>query len=283
MKKRYFVLGGFVMMSLFIFKSTSLVSNVASPQPGNNGDPNTCSRNGCHNGPVNPPNVGDLTFKIGTGVPTNDLTSSFQYTPGTQYTLGFVINASAGRYGFQVSAADASNSQAGTFAVTDATNTKTSTAFGHTYIGHKDASTFKNWAFKWTAPAVGSGPVTFHYAYNLADGFGSPDNDNIYVDSVTIQELGTAISDIADKISELSISPNPVSNELHVSFELKESNNIEINLYSLDGSVSKNLVNCHTNNGLFSENSDLENLPSGIYFLKVSVGNSSTTQKILKL
>jgi hypothetical protein len=57
--------------------------------------------------------------------------------------------------------------------------------------GSGNASTISGtitWNFQWTAPAAGTGPVTFYVASNAANNNGSTSGDEIYTDSYTLLE-----------------------------------------------------------------------------------------------
>jgi hypothetical protein len=287
MKKKYLLLGLFLIVTIIMFDTAKVTSNIIQPPAGSTGDAspaNTCARAGCHASfPIQNPGVGDVTINIGVGTPATPLDASFEYVPGTLYSLEFLINRASARYGFEVSAANAALAQAGTFALTDATHTSLSSAFNRSYVGHKSASTFHNWGFNWTAPAAGTGPVTIYYAYNRANGDGTPFNDSIYKSSVTIQEMATGIKDISKVLSELNIFPNPVSNQFSLSFDLKEANRVSSRIYSLDGKVCKELLNEKVSEGSFNQSFDIAGIPAGVYLVQLNVGESSVTRKIMKL
>ena len=293
MKKSYVILSLFLTGFITVISLKNAQSNISIPDAGNTGDSftnTTCAQSGCHPSPAQAPAQGDLTFNIGTGTPTTALTSSFQYTPGQVYNLAFIINKSANPtayYGFQVSALDAATNQAGAFTVTDNTHTyiKTSAGTGtRQYMGHKGANSFKNWVFKWTAPA--SGDVTFYYAYNVMSfsGVGAPQNPEgtIYNGSVTISAGPTAIEDISNKLTSLNIFPNPVTSDFSISFDLKASEQLSASIYSLDGKLSRELMNEKGQQGFFNRSFNVQDLPAGIYLVKLNAGTASVTKKIIK-
>ncbi len=295
MKKSYLTLSLFLAGFIAVISYNQVNSEIPYPPAGNAGDPftaNTCARSGCHPSPSLTPAQGDLTFNIGTGTPTTPLTSSFQYTGGQLYNLAFIINKSANPtayYGFQVVALDGSNNQAGSFAVTDNTHTKIATSpptGTRQYMGHKGANTFKNWVWQWTAPATSTGPVTFYYAYNLMswNGVGTPTNaeGEIYTGTVTIQPGATGIEDISEKLSSLNIFPNPVTSEFSISFDLKSNEQLSASIYSLDGKLSRELMNEKGQQGYFNRSFNVQDLPAGIYLVKLNAGSASVTKKIIK-
>ncbi len=296
MKKKHLLFGFFATALLATFNYKPAISNIPSPDAGNSGDPVTtvsCARSGCHPSPAQTATTADLNLKIGTTTPNLTLNSSFEYTPGQQYSIGLSILRSASTnpfYGFQIVAMDASNNPAGTMVVTAANNTKINTlaVSGHTYqyMGHKTANSNRNWVFKWTAPAVSSGPVTFYYAFNVANASSAQPTDpegTIYHNSVTIQEMTTGINDLTDKVADLTIFPNPVSSNFGLSFNLKETNQVAAQLYSLSGQMVKELINEKMSEGGFNQQFDINELPAGIYLVKMSVGSAWVTKKIVKI
>jgi hypothetical protein len=295
MKKNYLLLSLFLIAVFAILNVTVVNSKLVSPPAGSSGDPFaaglTCVQSGCHaTGPVTSTSA-NLTLKIGTSSPTTDLTNSFQYTPGTQYNIAFSILTAATTnpyYGFQIIALNSSNARAGTMIVTNANNTRIDsigTTNARQYMGHHNANSNRNWSFKWIAPSSSTGPVSFYYCYNVCSASvanpGNPEG-TIYKGTVTIQEAPTGIEDISDKISALNIFPNPVNNEFGLSFDLTEPNTVSSELYALDGQLVKQLINAKAEVGHFMQNFDVRDLPSGIYMVKLNVGEASVTKKIIK-
>ncbi len=290
MKRNYLLLALFLVVAFAALDVKQVNSKVAAPPAGSVGDPfatATCIQSGCHVGTAQTPPANGLTLAIGTGNPTTPLTSSFQYTPGTAYNIGFGINSSEARFGFQLIPLKASdNTMAGDVTATNNTNTSVATlASTRKYIGHKSASSNKNWVFRWTAPAAGTGAVTFYYAYNTANGNNLADAaDDIYKSSLTITEAtGTGIADISTKVADLNIFPNPITNSFGLSFNLIEANQVAAQLYTLDGKLAKELINEKMSSGAFNQQFDITEFPAGIYLVKMNVGDASVSKKIIKL
>lgn len=293
MNKKY-LLSAFFMITVLVLVNTNTVnSKITSPPAGNSGDPFTntsCATSGCHAGPAQTPAGNDYSITIGTGSPTSPL-SGFCYTPGTQYNIAFLINQIATTnpyYGFQIVALDAANAKAGTMAVANAATTQINTGGGvgtRQYMGHKTANTTHNWSFKWTAPASGTGPVTFYFAYNVCNASTANPTSaqgTIYKAAIPIQQCSSGIEDISSMVADLNIFPNPVSNELGISFNLLEAANVSSQLYSLDGREVNQLMNEKVNGGNFVRSFNMNDLPSGIYLMKLNVGGATITKKIVK-
>lgn len=282
------------MVTVLVLVTTNNVnSKITSAPAGNSGDPFTntsCATSSCHAGPAQTPASGDYSITIGTGSPTSPL-SGFCYTPNTQYNLAFLINNIATTnpfYGFQIVALDAANAKAGTMAVANMATTQINTSIAtgtRQYMGHKGANTTHNWSFKWTSPASGTGPVTFYFAYNVCNASTATPTTpqgTIYKAAIPIQQCSSGIEDISSMVADLNIFPNPVSNELGISFNLLEAANVSSQLYSLDGRETNQLMNEKISEGNFVRSFNTNDLPSGIYLMKLNVGGATITKKIVK-
>ncbi len=133
----------------------------------------------CHTTPAE--STGTLTL----GVPQN-------YTPGQTYDIT-VAHSTADqtrvRWGFEMTALDAADERAGSFAPADELTRVISGEGpfpGREYVEHTSNGTFPgqqngaSWTFRWTAPPENVGPVTFYVAGNQANGDGNSSGDNIY-------------------------------------------------------------------------------------------------------
>lgn len=291
-KKHLLYSTAFIALTAMVLNTTRVNSEIPKPPSGSSGDPltnKTCAQSGCHPGAGNEltPGANDLTINIGTGTPTTPLNSSFSYDGGTSYNIAFLPNAFTGRYGFQIIALDASNKMAGTFTVTNAATTAIRTVGSapnqYFYMGHLNASSTKNWVFKWNAPASSTGDVTFYYAYNTADGDNEVTNDIIYKGSVTISaNPSTGINDLSSKVGHLKVFPNPITNDFGLNFNATESMDLTAELFNLNGELVKNLMKENISEGTFTRNFNISDLAAGVYMVKLTSGSASVTQKIFK-
>lgn len=154
-----------------IFAMTNqLVSNPTGAPAKASGGPAesgaTCSQGGCHSG--TPDNVTNI---LTTNIPAEG------YTPGTTYTLSASVTGS-GKKGLMVSA----QKSTGTYLGTLIAGTGSKIVFTN-YLTHSAAKTTNPaaWSFQWTAPAAGSGPVTFYGAFAVTLG-------TTHKQSLTVQE-----------------------------------------------------------------------------------------------
>ncbi len=114
------------------------------------------------------------------------------YVPGQTYDITVRhtnTDQTRVRWGFQLTALDASDEKAGHLAPLDELTQVLDNQGpfpNRQYIEHTSQGTFFGqqngaaWTFRWTAPATDVGPVTFYAAGNQANGDGNTSGDNIY-------------------------------------------------------------------------------------------------------
>jgi hypothetical protein len=78
-----------------------------------------------------------------------------------------------------------------------------------------------------------------------------------------------------------TISPNPASNEIEVSFSLSQSTNVRITLFNLSGQKMKTFLNETRNSGGHQLHENISELPNGIYFLVLQSRLSRQVQKLV--
>ncbi len=247
-----------------LFATTLLSWNSGAPPGGKTGstmDVNTCTE--CHGGTA----ISQDNW-ITSDIPITG------YVPGATYTITASGNhTGAAKFGFEITSEDAS-SKVGTFSITDATTTKlanSNTSVTHT-SDNAAASGSKTWSFDWTAPAEGTGDVTFFGAFNAANGNSSSSGDVIYTSQLAVSEATVGIKD--NNSVYISIYPNPTSN--FISFNSK--NLIKsISIFDISG---KQVVNVSKINNNFKK-INLDILAEGNYFVKIIGDNYIKTEKII--
>ena len=86
--------------------------------------------------------------------------------------------------------------------------------------------------------------------------------------------------------SEYSLSqnyPNPFNPSTTISFKIPKTDFVSLKIYDALGNEIKTIVNEIKTAGKFSVNFDGSNLPSGVYFYRLTSGNFSKTKKLLLL
>jgi 1,4-alpha-glucan branching enzyme len=157
----------------------------------------------CHTG--QPQNA---TSWITTNIPQSG------YVPGQTYSIT-VSGTHTGvvKFGFELTAENASGTKVGTFAITNATQTKLTNgnkAVTHTSAGTTPTAGSKTWSANWTAPNPAVGPVVFNAALNAANGNGNNQGDVIYITSATVQPVVLVSVTFQVDMSLQTVSPNGV-------------------------------------------------------------------------
>jgi hypothetical protein len=223
-------------------------------------DGQDCSVSSCHGGSST-----QVTNYITTNVPADG------YVPGTTYNITVTVPGTNGdRKGFEVSPQNTAGTILGT--VTPGSGSKAASGAAG-YITHSTAvsSSPATWTFTWTAPAAGTGQVTFYGAF--VAGF-----SNVSHSSTVVQESHVGINDLKAEMGFIAY-PNPVQNKLTLSYNLKQMEHLSISLFDVTGKLVMPLLNEVQNAGTHSSSFDLRGkVSSGIYFIAI---NKSGENKIL--
>ena len=212
MNKKLLILSALILPMVFINNPINSSPNgTPGPRTGSPGDGGgTCFTSGCH--------MGSPTEAVGilsTNVPTEG------YTPNTAYTVTVTLTGT-GNKGFQVSPQSPTGALLGSIAagtgnwvigkfVTHSTPKSTATAV---------------WNFQWTAPAKGTGDVNFYGAFAI-----TRNTTKTQVLKVS-EKAGLSVNEAL--AFSASVFPNPVSNELKLSFN-SIVKNATVTLFDING------------------------------------------------
>lgn len=176
-------MGAILATVLVLVGTSNTIGYLTGAPSGKANDPASGNANctGCHSGTATTnAAIGNIT----TNIPASG------YVPGTTYQItANVVYAGKTRFGFEVSPQNSAGVQKGTITITDATNTKiVSTKYvTHTSAGNTGSGA-RSWSFNWTAPAAGTGNVTFYGSLLAANNNGSESGDLTYITSKTVTE-----------------------------------------------------------------------------------------------
>ncbi len=210
------------------------------------------------------------------------------YSPDTIYTFtAKAVYIGKTSFGFEISPQTVSGSPLGTLIVSNATTTQITTFSGLQYIeqtqnGYVGTDSVV-WSFKWKAPIRGTGSVTFYGCFNCGQGNSSSANTYVYPATLVIPENTLAgISNLESESTAFSVFPNPVKEQANISYNLKKTTNVQINLYGIDGRKICALLNTMVNEG---EHTQSLSIPAGtargIYLIQLTTNGQSTTQRII--
>ncbi len=152
------------------------------PPAGRTGAPGelTCFAAGCHQ------TASGALIEDSAAIQVN-FPDGAAYQPGQAQSLTLMVNDPEGQvFGFQLSARDPSNAQAGTLTPVDAT-TQVVSAGGIDYIEHTGPRADGTFTFDWTPPGDNVGAITFYVAANAANNDFLPTGDRIHLRSVTAE------------------------------------------------------------------------------------------------
>jgi hypothetical protein len=135
----------------------------------------------------------------------------------------------------------------------------------------------KTWTFNWTAPAAGSGSVTFYGAFNISNADTSTSGDVIMLSTTTVKEnQQTGVDDIANGKQNISIHPNPA-----IDIFIIESNNSHIGTtYRVLDQSGKLVLTGKINDEKTSVN--ISHINAGIYFVQIGEQNTQTFKVVKK-
>ncbi|MBI3519916.1 MAG: T9SS type A sorting domain-containing protein [Bacteroidetes bacterium] len=111
------------------------------------------------------------------------------------------------------------------------------------------------------------------------------DHLNFNVDSMYINPLGniTAISQENSLLeNKIMLFPNPARHYATIQYELIQAANVQIDLYDVIGNKVRSIVpNAYQPKDKYHHSVHLENLSSGIYFIKMKINSSESTIKLI--
>jgi hypothetical protein len=171
------------------------------------------------------------------------------YTPGQAYTIDVTLaDPVAARWGFELTALNAAGASVGSFALP--ATLQQSTTGNRTYVKHVLTGTFPGtpashtWQFTWNAPAATTGPVTFYVAGNAANNNSAFTGDRIYAASFAFPEFDpqVAVGDELPVARLLGNYPNPFNPRTVVSFSLPREQQVNLDVFTVDGRRVTTLV-----------------------------------------
>ncbi len=281
MKKPIILFSSILLCGMYVL----LGSNAAGPaSAGNgirNGGPGTngnCSA--CHSG-----GSGTTTAAIALKVKATGAVVSGKYVPGTVYTVTISgNNSNLAFFGFQVTATKGSV-QAGAFS-NMGSDKHIANISGLQVVEHSTSLAKVNGAyeasFDWTAPAAGTGTVTFNGIINGVNHDNNTSGDRSS-DPVTLnltEDGPTAIADLS-YWKNLKLFPVPATELLRISSEGMEAGSYTFQVYDLNGkALWYNTYN--VKNDLLHMEIPLKGFAASTYFLVIKGKGQQATRAFSK-
>ena len=195
------------------------------------------------------------------------------YLPNTTYTVtATVANTGELKAGIDLAAS------AGTLAA--GSNTKILNAeIVQTGTGNITSTGSVDLDFVWTSPA--SGTVTFNYAAIAANNNAATSGDFWNIGTTTLALSGVGIAENTISNFNLSVFPNPASDNMNVKFILKETSSVSVDLFNINGNKVANLISENGMKGDINKIFNVSSYSKGIYFLQIKNEKSSFLKKII--
>lgn len=243
----------------------------------------TCNLSGCHNSYPTQQRIGWITSNIpGSG-----------YIAGQTYTVTATATSSTSciRFGFEITPQTSTGVTAGTAIITNAAQTKFAVTGNPRWVTHTQTGTSasttpgtKTWSFNWTAPASGTGTVTFYGAFNRANNLGTPLQDSIFTSTLVVAENPTAIWD--SEPSDVSFNVYPVPARENIFIRLKTLDNYlpEIQLTDISGKIIRRVSDAGSASAAeHTFDISTSGIDSGIYFVRIIHGSTVSVKKVIVL
>lgn len=82
---------------------------------------------------------------------------------------------------------------------------------------------------------------------------------------------------------EINMYPNPSQNRVFIDLKLFKKSDISIGIYDQFGRIVSQITDTKIDTGLQNFNIDIDTLPSGIYYVKITINQKEETKKLIKL
>ncbi|HTL83452.1 MAG TPA: PKD domain-containing protein [Bacteroidia bacterium] len=131
------------------------------------------------------------------------------------------------------------------------------------------------------------------YSYNPSHVYPSPgtyqvcltayDSMQNFCDSTCHMVYITQVAGIENKIiaEQLSVSPNPASGQVNISFFMDENAEVNISLFDLEGREVQKILNKNLTAGPYTETINTAGIPSGTYFLRLQSKKQIVNAKLV--
>lgn len=104
--------------------------------------------------------------------------------------------------------------------------------------------------------------------------------NGFYCDTVVINSFSQGISDKENGKIKLEVYPNPSYHETNISFDLIKSGHVLLEIYTITGIKKKTLQNAELIKGNHRISFSADDMESGLYFLKLTMGDKILVRKL---
>ncbi len=124
-----------------------------------------------------------------------------------------------------------------------------------------------------------NGLGTYYYWLQMVDLDGSSEFSGSV--SVTLSTTDPGVPAIEDESGLLSIYPNPFNPSTSIAYALKNAASVSIDIFNVRGQKVCHTETYHAQKGHYNYLWDANDLPSGIYYVRMTSGNTVDTKKVM--
>jgi S-formylglutathione hydrolase FrmB len=95
--------------------------------------------------------------------------------------------------------------------------------------------------------------------------------------------LTLGIPDYLQAFGNFNVCPNPVSDKLTISYQLKEAGTARVSILDLNGKLMETVSNGFKPAGEYRFVRNISDYPQGVYLCRIQIGNETVTKKIIKV
>jgi hypothetical protein len=279
--KKVSLICAFATMAGIIISNTAFTNN--NGKEGKTGSPGETACNQCHS--TNPLNSGGGSVVVSSAGLTN-----WTYVPGQTYNIDVTVKRPGSpKFGFGFEALLPSGANAGVISTTNSPNAKSlsATILGNvrTNAVHKQPNHFGTdslvFTFEWTAPAAGTGDITFYAAGNATNNANNSSGDFIYTTNQVVTEANTTQLQQILEGKYVNVFPNPCADYLNISVP----NNLSltstlIQLFDLSGKkVFEKSMNGRST--VVDIRADVNGLEAGLYIVQLQNGSWVHNERLI--
>jgi hypothetical protein len=131
--------------------------------------------------------------------------------------------------------------------------------------------------------ALGTCVILMGTQYKMWYAPGNPDQVNLAFSDYTT-DVSRSENPVRQNNFKLEQNfPNPFNPSTKIEYIVKETCHVNLVIYSLNGQIVKEIVNFYQHPGIYSITLNMQEIPSGIYFCKIRMGDFQAVKKMIKI
>ena len=145
------------------------------------------------------------------------------------------------------------------------------------------------WFNAYVIEGIGFNYGLIHQTDFFSDGPGyslkcfNQNNQTLYPDTTTVCELITVSVNEHDLSSKIHIYPNPASEEINILFNIDKPGDIKLQFINSLGQKIKSVATDKLNMGENRINIPVDEIPNGVYFIKIIINENFVNKRIIKI